>query len=108
MIDYTVVFNRPDNNTPEFVCIDTPEFVHINTLETRYVHLMFFGRLANEWGYDWDDMRFAPQTDLSLPHGTIMIKDKPLYYDIVAGNHTPTDMPTELAPLAGLTPLKTG
>lgn len=91
MIDYTVVFNHPDYETPEALQIATPEFVHINSLETRYVHLMFFGRLANEWGYDWDEMQFAPQTDLSQTHGTIMIKDHALSYDIVA-DHQRSDM----------------
>ncbi len=76
MNDYTVVFDHPDQHTPE--CI------HISTLETRYVHLMFFGKLANEWEYGWEDMRFAEQTDLSLSHGAIMIKDKPLRYRVNA------------------------
>ncbi len=81
MNDYTVVFDHPDD------C--TPEVVHITTLETRYVHLMFLGKLANEWEYGWEDMRFAEQTDLSLSHGAIMIKDKPLRYDILPGHLEP-------------------
>ena len=89
MNDYTVVFDRPDQHTPE--CI------HISTLETRYVHLMFFGKLANEWGYGWEEMRFDEQTDLSLAHGTIMLGDKPLHYDILPGHQEPG---AELAMLA--------
>ena len=103
MIDYTVVFSCPDNNRSEVVSIGVPEFVHINTLETRYVHLMFFGRLAKEWAYGWDDMRFAPQTDLSLTHGSILIKDKTLHYDIIAGRYTPTGTLSELVQQNGLT-----
>ncbi len=91
MNDYTVVFDHPDDHTLEFMHITIP------TLETRYVHLMFFGKLANEWGYDWEDMRFDEQTNLSLAHGTIMIKDKPLHYDILPGHQEPG---AELAMLA--------
>ena len=79
MNHYTVVFNHHDDNTLEFV--------HINTKSTRFVHLMFFGKLANEWGYGWDDIRFGQPTGLDLSHGTIMIHDRPLHYDILSGHH---------------------
>ena len=79
MNQYTVFFNHPDDNMLEIV--------HINTLATRYVHLMFFGKLANEWGYGWDDIRFAQGTDLYRPHGTIMIHDSPLHYNIISGDN---------------------
>ena len=89
MNDYTVVFDHPDD------C--TPEVVHITTLETRYVHLMFFGKLANEWEYGWENMRFDQQTNLSRAHGAIMIKDKSLHYKILPGHQEPG---AELAMLA--------
>ena len=78
MNDYTIVFDHPNEHTPEYV--------HINTIDTRHVHLMFFGKLTNEWEYGWEDMRFAEQTDLSLSHGAIMIKDKVLHYEILPGH----------------------
>ncbi len=80
---YTVVFEHPDEHTLEYV--------HIRTVNTRYVHLMFFGILANEWGYGWDDLRFADEADLSLASGTIMILDKALHYDILPGHQQPGD-----------------
>ncbi len=89
MNDYTVVFDHPNEHTPEYV--------HITTLETRYVHLMFFGKLANEWGYDWEEMRFDKQTNLSRAHGKIIIKDKSLPYEILPGHQEPG---AELAMLA--------
>ena len=49
MNDYTVVFDHPHEHTPEYV--------HISTIDTRHVHLMFFGTLANEWEYGWEEMR---------------------------------------------------
>lgn len=89
MNQYTVVFNHPDDNILQFA--------HINTLAPRYVHLMFFGKLANEWGYGWDDMRFAQGTDLYLMHGTIMIQDRPLRYHILNG-HYKTDYELATSP----------
>ncbi len=78
MNNYTVVFEHPDEHTPEYV--------YIRAADTRYAHLMFFGKLANEWGYGWDDMRFAEGADLSLAHGTIMILDNALHYTILPGH----------------------
>lgn len=83
MNPYTVVFNHPDDN--RLACI------HIDTLETRYVHLMFFGKLANDWGYGWDDMKFGQPTDLGLSYGRIMIHDRPLHYQILNGHYEPDD-----------------
>ena len=77
MNQYTVVFRHPTDNAVEFV--------HINTLATRYVHLMFFGKLAKEWGFGWDNMQFAQSIDLTLNQGTIMIQDRPLLYKILNG-----------------------
>ena len=48
----------------------TPEFVHISTPEIRYAHLMFFGKLANEWGLGWDDLSFSDKTSFTQAHGT--------------------------------------
>jgi hypothetical protein len=80
---YTVVFDHPDDFTP--ACM------HIRIIATNYVHLMFFGTLAKEWGYEWEDMWFDKQTDLFSSRGIIMIKGKPLYYEILAGHHKPSD-----------------
>ena len=66
MNDYTVVFDHPHEHTPEYV--------HIKTIDTRHAHLMFFGKLANEWDYGWENMRFDKQTNLSRAHGAIMVK----------------------------------
>ena len=76
MKNYTVVFNHPEDSRLTLI--------HINTLATRYVHLMFFGKLANEWGYGWNDLKFAQQTDLEASQGTIMIDDQPLHYHILS------------------------
>lgn len=81
MKNYTVVFNHPDDNRLTLV--------YINTLETRYVHLMFFGKLANEWGYGWDDLKFGQPTDLDALQGTIMIHGHPLHYHIVSEDRKP-------------------
>ncbi len=90
MNDYTVVFDHPDHQTPE--CL------HISTGDARHVHLMFFGKLADEWDYGWEAMRFDDKTDLSLAHGTILIKGKPpLHYQILSGHQEPG---AELAKLA--------
>lgn len=78
MSNYTVVFEHPDEHTSKYV--------HIRAADTRSAHLMFFGKLANEWGYGWNDMRFAEGADLSLAHGTIMILDSALHYTILPGH----------------------
>ena len=83
MNTYTVVFDHPDDATAEYM--------QIRTVSTHYAHLMFFGTLAKEWGYEWEDMYFAKQTDLFSSHGIIMIKDKPLHYEILAGLHKPSE-----------------
>jgi hypothetical protein len=82
MNDYTVVFDHPDHQTPERL--------HLTMMNIRHVHLMFFGKLANEWDDGWEAMRFDDQADLSLAHGTILIKDKPpLHYTILPGHQEP-------------------
>lgn len=81
MNTYTIIFDHPDDATPE--CIQ------IRTVSTNYAHLMFFGTLAKEWGYDWEEMHFDKQTDLFSSQGTIMIRDKPLHYEIVCGREKP-------------------
>ena len=50
---------------------------------------MFFGKLANEWGLGWDDLSFSDKTSFTQAHGTIMIGDKPLHYDILPGHQDP-------------------
>ncbi len=80
---YTVVIEHPDERTLEYV--------HIHTVNTHYVHLMFFGLLANEWGYGWDDLRFTGDADLSVASGTIMIIDQALPYEILPGHQKPGD-----------------
>lgn len=89
MKQFTVFFRHPTD--------DSLELVHINTLETRYVHLMFFGKLATEWGFGWDNMQFAQATDLGLAQGSILIHDRPLNYNIFNGYYNSVD---ELATLS--------
>lgn len=81
MNNYTVVFEHPDKHTPEYV--------YIRAANTRSAHLMFFGKLANVWGYGWDDMRFAEGIDLSQTDGTIIISDNALHYTILPGRQRP-------------------
>ena len=83
MNDYTIVFDHPNEHTPEYV--------HISTIDTRHVHLLFFGTLANEWEYGWEEMQFAKQTNLSRAHGAVMIKDKSLHYKILPGHQKPDE-----------------
>ena len=80
MNNYSVVFEHPEQHTSESV--------HIRAADTRSAHLMFFGKLANEWGYGWDDIHFAEGVDLSLIDGTIMIAGNALQYTILRGRRT--------------------
>jgi hypothetical protein len=88
MNDYTVVFEHPDQHTPEYV--------HIRAADIRSAHLMFFGKLATAWGYGWDHMRFAEYTDVSQAHGTIMIAGNALRYTILSGRQRSENGTTSL------------
>ena len=81
MQDYTVVFKHPGDQTLGSI--------HICNVNIRHAHMAFLGELANEWGFGWDDICFGEETDLSQSHGTIMIGDKPLHYDILPGHQEP-------------------
>ena len=78
---YTVIFSHPEEHTLEYE--------HVHTMCIMHVHLMFLGRLAKDWGYGWETIRFTKDADLSHTSGRIMLGIKRLDYDIVSGCQYP-------------------
>ncbi len=81
MEGYTVIFHHPEEHTLEY------EYFH--TVYIKHVHLMFLGRLAKDWGYGWEAIRFTKDTDVSHTSGGIMLGMRRLDYDILAGHQHP-------------------